>query len=103
MYTVYTLLGMRGLCTTILSLLIAAAALGQSKPIEFRYKLTPGDRLTYSETFDRVGKSPDQSLHSHAVFINQLIVIDSSGGRLLVGVQRNRQSAELLEFHEHGK
>jgi hypothetical protein len=32
-----------------------------------------------------------------------LLVIDSSGGRSLLGVQRNRQSAEVLESHERGK
>jgi predicted esterase len=93
----------RDLYTMIAFLLIAAWAFGQSQPTELRYKLIPGDRLTYSETFDRRGKSPDQNFHTHAVFINQLVVIDSSGGRSLVGVQRNRQSAEMLEYHEHGK
>ena len=93
----------RDLYNTVAFLLIVAAALGQSQPTELRYKLTPGDRLTYSQTFDREGKSPDSSFHTHAVFVNQLIVIDSSGGWSLVGVQRNRQSAEMLEYHEHGK
>jgi hypothetical protein len=93
----------RHLGTTIAFLLIAASALAQSKPTELRYKLTPGNRLTYSEIFDREGKSPDRSFHTHAVFINQLVVIDSSGGQSLVGVQRNRQSADMLEFHERGK
>jgi dienelactone hydrolase len=92
----------RDLCTTIACLLIVASVFAQSKPNELRYKLTPGDRLTYSEIFDREGKSPDRSFHTHVVYLNQLLVIDSSGGRLLVGVQRNRQSAEMLESHEQG-
>lgn len=91
------------LCTTIPFLLIAAAAFGQSQPTELRYKLTPGDRLTYSEIFDREAKSPDRGFHTRAVFINQLVVIDSSGIQSLVGIERNRQSAEMLESHERGK
>ena len=67
------------LSTTIAFLLIAAAAFGQYQPTELRYKLTPGDRLTYSEIFDREAKSPDRGFHTHAVFINQLVVLDSSG------------------------
>jgi pimeloyl-ACP methyl ester carboxylesterase len=94
----------RDLCTTtIASLLLVASALGQSQPTELRYKLTPGDRLTYSEIFDRGAKSPERGFQTHAVFINQLVVIDSSGGESLVGMQRNRQSAEMLESHERGK
>jgi len=94
----------RDLCTTtIASLLLVASARGQSQPTELRYQLTPGDRLTYSEIFDREAKSPERGFHTHAVFINQLVVIDSSGGQSLVGIERNRQSAEMLESHEHGK
>ena len=93
----------RDLCTTIAALLAVVSALGQSQPTELRYKLTPGDRLTYSEIFDRDAKSPDRGFHTHAVFINQLVVLDSSAGQSLVGVQRNRQSAEMLESHERGK
>jgi len=93
----------RDLCTTIAFLPIAAAAFGQSQPTELRYKLTPGDRLTYREIFDREAKSPEGGFRTHAVFINQLVVIDSSGRQALVGMQRNRQSAEMLESHERGK
>ncbi|HEX8801732.1 MAG TPA: hypothetical protein VF772_24125, partial [Terriglobales bacterium] len=93
----------RELCTTIALLLIARAASGQSQPTELRYKFTPGDRRTYSEIFDREAKSPERGFHTHAVFINQLLVIDSSGIRSLVGIERNRQSAEMLESHERGK
>src|SRR5215469_5715029 len=93
----------RELCTKIGFLLIGAAAFGQSQPTELRYKFAPGDRRTYSEIFDRETKSPERSFHTHAVFINQLLVIDSSGRQSLVGMQRNRQSAEMLESHERGK
>ena len=93
----------RDLCTTIAFLPIAAAAFGQSQPSELRYKLTPGDRLAYREIFDREAKSPERGFRTHAVLINQLVVIDSSGRQSLVGMQRNRQSAEMLESHERGK
>jgi Phospholipase/Carboxylesterase len=75
----------------------------QTTPVEMRYKLTAGDRLVYREVFDREGKSPDTSFHAQVVLTNQLVVVDEAAGRFLVGVQRNRQSSELLESHERGK
>ena len=68
-----------------------------------RYKLSAGDRLVYREVFDREGKSPESYFHTQVVFTNQLVVVDEAAGRSLVGVQRSRESAELLEYHEHGK
>lgn len=95
----------RRIVLRILPLLCVMSAyeLGQSTPLELRYKLGAGDRLVYRETFDREGKSPDTTFHSQVVFTNQVVVIDEAAGRSLVGMQRNRQSAELLEYHERGK
>jgi len=67
-----------------------------------RYNLTPGDRLVYRETFDRDGSSPDTTFHARVTYLNQLVVVDSAASRSLVGIQRNRLSAELLESHERG-
>jgi len=67
-----------------------------------RYHFTPGDRLVYRETFDREGISPDSTFHARVPLLNQLIVLDSAPGSFLLGVQRNRQSAQLLESHERG-
>ena len=84
-------------------LLYAGHSLSQITPAELRYKLGAGDRLVYHEVFDKEGKSPDVTFHSHVVFTNQLVVVDEAAGRSLVGVQRNRESAELLEYNERGK
>ena len=94
---------LRLLIVALLTLLAAEFAFSQAAPVEMRYKLNAGDRLVYREVFDREGKSPDTTFHAHVVFSNQLLVVDEAAGQTLVGVQRNRQSAELLEYHEHGK
>src|SRR5271169_2427593 len=87
----------------LLVLLAAGSGYSQTAPIELRYKLAAGDRLVYREVFDREGKSPDATFHEQVVLTNQLVVVDEAAGRLLVGVQRDRQSAELLESHERGR
>ena len=84
-------------------LFCAGHSFSQSTPAELRYKLGAGDRLVYHEVFDKQGNSPDVTFHAHVVSTNQLVVVDEAAGRSLVGVQRNRQSAELLEYHERGK
>ncbi len=80
-----------------------AYAYGQSNAPVLRYNLHAGDHLIYREVFEREGKSSDQTFRSRTVFQNDLVVLDEAGGTALVGIQRNRQSAEMLEFHEHGK
>jgi dienelactone hydrolase len=82
---------------------LCAYASAQTSPIELRYHLKSGDRLVYREVFDREGKSPDTSFHSRIVLFNQVMVMAASNGSSLVGIQRNRQSADLLEFRDHGK
>jgi pimeloyl-ACP methyl ester carboxylesterase len=84
-------------------LVMALSAEGQTAPIELRYKLKLGDRLTYREVFEKQGKSPDTTFHTRLVFSDQVVVLDSAGGQSIVGVQRNRHSADLLEYHEQGK
>ena len=90
----------------VVALLILSSALAgftQSPPFEMRYKLSAGDRLVYHEVFDKEGTSSDRTFHVELVFTNQLVVVDEAAGQSLVGVQRNRESAELLDYHEHGK
>ena len=72
-------------------------------PLELRYRLKTGDRFVYREVFDRQGKSPDTSFHSRTILSNQVMVMGSANGSSLVGIQRNRRSADLLEFRDHGK
>ncbi len=75
----------------------------QSGETLLRYKLHAGDHLVYREVFERQGKSSDQTFRTRAVFRNDVVVLDEAGGTVLVGIQRNRQSAEMLEYGEHGK
>jgi pimeloyl-ACP methyl ester carboxylesterase len=88
----------------LLTILICALpSHSQTAPLEMRYKLATGDRLVYLEVFDREGKSPDTTFHSQFVLTDELLVVDQAADRSLIGVQRNRQSAELLDYHERGK
>jgi pimeloyl-ACP methyl ester carboxylesterase len=75
----------------------------QSTPIELRYKLAQGDRLVYSEVFEKEGTSPDAFFKAQMVLSNQVVVLDAVVGKSLTGIQRNRQSADLVESREHGK
>ena len=84
-------------------LLFSIYASAQSGARQLRYKLHRGDHLVYREIFEREGKSSDQTFRTRAVFRNDVVVLDEAGGRVLVGIQRNRQSAEMLEFREHGR
>jgi len=84
-------------------LLLGAAPATAQAPVELRYRLSPGDRLVYKEVFEKEGKSATTTFHSRTELSNQVMALDSVAGSALVGVQRNRLSAELLEFHENGR
>ena len=83
--------------------LVGVDVSGQSGAPLLRYELHAGDHLIYREVFEREGKSSDQTFRTRAVFSNDVVVLGEAGGAVLVGIQRNRQSAEMLEFLEHGK
>jgi pimeloyl-ACP methyl ester carboxylesterase len=85
----------------ILSCLSLGASFAQ-QPVTLRYKFKTGDELIYRETFEQERKSPQQSYRTRIVFSNHVLVLDASSGSALIGVQRNRQSAELLEYRENG-
>ena len=94
-----TIVRLSGIIATVFYVL---AAVGQDSAT-LHYKLQAGDHLIYRETFERDGQSPENSFRARTVFLNHVVVLDVAGGMALVGVQRNRQSSELLEYHEHGK
>ena len=81
---------------------VAGSSLAQDQPLTLRYKFKPGDHLIYRETFERDGKSPQQTFRTRTVFTNHIVVVDQVSGLTLVGIQRNRQSSELLEYRENG-
>lgn len=82
---------------------VAAHGMGQSAPQELRYKLSSGDRLVYREVFEKQGTSSDTTFHIRVVLSNQVVVLDAAAGSSMVGIQRNRLSADMLEYHDHGK
>ena len=87
----------------VLLLLASFSSRAQDAGAPLRYTLHAGDHLTYREAFEREGQSSDQTFRARVTFLNHLAVLDEAGGTALIGIQRNRQSAELLEFREHGK
>ena len=91
------------LSTVLLFWVFSTPAWGQAQPLDLRYRLAPGDRLVYRESFEKEGTAPDAYFKARIVLSNQVVVLDSAAGRSLVGIQRNRQSAELLESSEKGK
>ncbi len=82
---------------------VGVDASGQATAPVLRYTLHAGDHLIYREVFERDGKSSEQTFRTRAVFRNEVVVLADAGGTVLVGIQRNRQSAEMLEFRDHGK
>ncbi len=67
----------------LLSLIsLLGSVVAQSPSAELRYKLGPGDRLVYRETFDREVQSSDANFHLRVVFSNQVMVLDAAAGTL---------------------
>jgi predicted esterase len=89
--------------TRCLALLLLVPCVASAQSTTLRHKLTPGDRLVYHEVFDKEGSSSEITFHSRWVFSSQLVVLDSAREQSLIGVQRNRQSADLIAYTDHGK
>ena len=87
----------------LVACLAAECASTQAQTVELRYKFAPGDRLVYREVFEKEATSPDSSFKARLVLLNQVLVLDQAAGNAVVGIQRNRQSGELLESREKGK
>lgn len=88
---------------SVLLLSFSTLVTAQSRPLELHYQLNAGNRLVYREVFDREGKSPDTSFHTRMTLSSQVVVLDAAAGSALVGIQRNRLSGDLLEYHDHGR
>lgn len=80
----------------------ALAACAQTNAVELRYKLRKGDRLVYRDVFERELKISNLTFRTRSAFLNHVVVVADANGTALTGVQRNRQSAELLEYRERG-
>ena len=93
----------RQLFALLTAIFLGLPVFAQNSSPQLRYKLHTGDHLVYREVFEREGKSSGQSFRARSVFLNHLVVLDEASETVLAGIQRNRQSAELLEYREHGK
>jgi pimeloyl-ACP methyl ester carboxylesterase len=69
----------------------------------WKYDLRQGDHLVYSEQWQREFSGRDSQSKSRAHFTSHVLVVASPPGRVIVGFQRNRDSAELLSYREKGK
>lgn len=87
----------------VFALMVGTCALAQPGPVALRYRLQNGDRYVYREVFEREVRNGSDVIRTRLVTLNQLVVLGATGERATVGVQRNRQSAELLEYREGGK
>lgn len=87
----------------VLALLLVPGAVAQQGAVPLRYKPQKGDRYVYREVFERDIRSGADVVRTRLVTLNHLVVVATSGDRATVGVQRNRESAELLEYREGGK
>ena len=72
-------------------------------PVHARYDLRPGDHLVYSETIERTLDGDSVQSHTVLRFTSEVIIAAAPAGMLTVGVQRRRESADLLAYREAGK
>ena len=88
--------------------LIAAAitftclAAAQTAP-PWRYDLRPGDHLTYVYTFQRRTQGDGEVATVEARIRTHVLVAEVNAGGVILGFQRNRESAELTEYRANGK
>ncbi len=83
---------------------ICGLAQGQSSSaaVELKYHLASGDRLVFRERIHREVSSKDLSSVSEAEWLTQVVVL-AEGNNFVVGTQRNRTRAELLQYRSGGK
>jgi len=88
-------------CACTLIFLLSNAAPAQSAG-PWHYRLQTGDHLIYSEVIDRTIEG-DESFHMRIAFTNHVLVAGERNGIFAVGMQRNRDSAELLSYQGPNK
>jgi len=88
---------------SVLTLTCAVAYATDQSPEPLIYRLRTGDHLVYGYSLDRETTSDNGRVRTHAEFTSHVLILSSNRARLAVGFQRNRDSAELLEFTQNGK
>jgi dienelactone hydrolase len=86
----------------VVVLVLACAAAAQT-PLAWRYDLHPGDHLTYRYTFQKRTQSDEEQTQVEVRFRTHVLVAGENAGRISLGFQRNRESAELTEYRSKGK
>lgn len=71
-------------------------------PIELKYHLSSGDRLVLHQRIHREVTGKDFSSVSEGEWLTQVLV-SAEGSNFVVGTQRNRTRAELLQYRVGGK
>jgi len=85
------------------AVLFSSLSCAQESNAPWRYSLRPGDHLVYSETVHRKTQGPSVEIETQLTTTNHVLVIDRLSNGFAVGVQRNRQTAELISYREGGK
>jgi pimeloyl-ACP methyl ester carboxylesterase len=85
-------------------LFISGLAQGQTSTasVELKYHLASGDRLVFRERIHREVSSKDLSSISEGEWLTQVLVL-AEGNNFVVGTQRNRTRAEMLQYRISGK
>jgi pimeloyl-ACP methyl ester carboxylesterase len=106
----FVLFGPATAAWTITVVFVLGGLASSQAPAPWRYNLRPGDHLVYHYTFQRQTrgerkKDPgnDEQTRVEAQFRTHVLVLGESGDRIYLGFQRNRESAELLEYRSKGK
>src|SRR5262249_23280683 len=76
---------------------------GTQSPAAWQYDLRPGDHLVYRYSLERQVTGQQVESASKATFTTHVLVLGEKDGRLSVGFQRNRESAQLLYYRKNGK
>lgn len=71
-------------------------------PVELKYHLATGDRLVFHERIRREVSGKDSSSVSEGEWLTQVLVL-AEGNNFVLGAQRNRTRAELLQYRTGGK
>ena len=83
---------------------VAAAQGTAPAPAQLQYRLANGDRLVFRERIHREVSAKEASSIAEADWTTQVLVLtDTATGNYVIGTQRNRTRAELLQDRMGGK
>ena len=86
------------------AIIIGSCAFASAQPAaSWRYDLRPGDDLVYRYSDHRQSESRDEQWQVEARFRTHVLVAGEKAGRISLGFQRNRESADLTQYVSKGK